>query len=204
MDTSAHWDSVYTTKRDAEMSWFQGSPATSFDLISGLCPAPKVILDVGGGQSILGRALLNARAERVTVLDISPSAVDRGRSRAGTDCDRIQWLVGDVLDDREYGPIDCWHDRAVFHFLTRPSERAAYISAAARAVTYGGFAIVATFALSGPEQCSNLPVSRYSIESLTDEFRGPFELTNSITEQHCTPWGSLQDFVYVVLRRISS
>jgi 2-polyprenyl-3-methyl-5-hydroxy-6-metoxy-1,4-benzoquinol methylase len=204
MDTCAHWESVYTTKRDAELSWFQVNPRTSIELLSGLRPTPKAILDVGGGQSMLGSALLRAGAERVTVLDISPSAIDRGRSRAGTDGDRIQWLVGDVLHDREYGPVDCWHDRAVFHFLTRPSDRATYVSATARAVPCGGHAIVATFAMSGPEQCSGLPVSRYSIEGLANEFRGPFELVTSTTEQHCTPWGSLQDFVYVVLRRTSS
>jgi hypothetical protein len=53
-----HWETVYTSKGDAELSWTQAEPAASVALIEEVCPAGRVI-DVGGGTSLLAARLLD-------------------------------------------------------------------------------------------------------------------------------------------------
>jgi hypothetical protein len=96
--------------------------------------------------------------------------------------------------------FDLWHDRAVFHFLTEAADREAYIGQVRRTLRPGGYALVATFAEDGPAKCSGLPVTRYSAESLHHEFGGAFELVESVREQHLTPAGARQSFVYCLFR----
>jgi hypothetical protein len=93
------------------------------------------------------------------------------------------------------------HDRAVFHFLTEPEERYEYIQAVLRAVKPGGQVIVATFAEDGPTQCSGLPVKRYSPNELHAEFGAPFTLLQHTKEEHHTPFGTIQKFVYCYCRK---
>jgi hypothetical protein len=96
---------------------------------------------------------------------------------------------------------DVWHDRAVFHILTTPEKRAAYVDAVLRAVKPGGHVIVATFAEDGPEKCSGLPVMRYSADALHAEFGAPFTLLRQEREEHHTPFGTVQQFIYCMCRR---
>ncbi|MCB9847541.1 MAG: class I SAM-dependent methyltransferase [Phycisphaeraceae bacterium] len=201
MNRAEHWESVYATKPDAELSWYQQQPEVSLRLIRELASNPHGVVDIGGGQSALAPALVDLGIPRVVVLDVSPSAIRRGRERAGASADRIEWIAGDVLRRREYGDVDCWHDRAVFHFLTDAEERASYVDAAARAIPTGGHAVIGAFAMSGPERCSGLEVRRYDAGLLASEFAGAFVLHRSFTETHMTPWGKGQDFIYTVLER---
>ena len=60
--------------------------------------------------------------------------------------------------------------------------------------------LVATFAEDGPSSCSGLPVARYSAHALHDEFGLPFQLVESVREEHVTPSGSRQSFVYCLCR----
>lgn len=55
---------------------------------------------------------------------------------------------------------------------------------------------MATFAPDGPEQCIGLPVARYESDELHSEFGPAFELVEHAFEDHATPWGSMQHFVY--------
>ncbi|MEO5669077.1 MAG: SAM-dependent methyltransferase, partial [Ramlibacter sp.] len=87
------------------------------------------------------------------------------------------------------------------HFLTRHNDRALYVAKVIRSLKPGGFAIVATFGPHGPEQCSGLPVSRYSPQELHTTFGQPFGLLDSAVETHKTPWGASQEFVYCFCRR---
>ncbi len=201
MDRKVHWEGVYGTKGDTELSWFQAQPAVSLSLIDSLRPLPRRVIDVGGGQSALARGLLDRGIEAVTVLDIANAAIERGRARLGPDADRVRWIVADVLDHPELGEFDLWHDRAVFHFQTDADDRRRYVATASRAVRPGGHVIVATFAPTGPEKCSGLPVCRYDPAGLVAEFGSPFSLTASTVETHTTPWGKSQDFTYVILER---
>lgn len=202
MSRREHWEAVYRDKADTELSWFQPHPGISLSLIEALRPAPRRVIDIGGGQSALASGLLARGIEDVTVLDIAETAIDRGRQRLGDRAQNIRWVVADVLAADDLGRFDLWHDRAVFHFLTDPRDRARYIASAAGAVVPGGHVIIGTFAPTGPERCSGLEVCRYDAAALASEFAGPFRMADSAAETHRTPWGAAQDFTYVTLERL--
>ncbi len=198
MNTRTHWESVYQTKGSDQVSWFAPHLARSRQLIQRACGArDAAIIDVGGGESTLVDDLLADGYRDLSVLDISSVAIDVTRARVGAAADKVQWWVGDVttiaLPVHRY---DLWHDRAVFHFLTDPQQRAAYVRQVARAVKPGGHVIVATFGPEGPLQCSGLDVVRYDATALHDQFGVDFELVDSGLELHRTPSGSTQQFLY--------
>jgi SAM-dependent methyltransferase len=201
MDRRAHWENVYQSKGDAELSWFQAQPGVSLALFDSIRPRPGRVIDVGGGQSALAGELLARGVDEITVLDISERAIERGRARLGERADRVRWIIADVLEARDLRTFDLWHDRAVFHFLTDATDRRRYFEVASRAVAPGGHAIVATFALTGPEKCSGLPVCRYDAVGLAAEFAPAFRPVGSSSETHTTPWGKRQDFTYALLER---
>jgi SAM-dependent methyltransferase len=202
MDSKSHWENVYRTKRVDEVSWFQTSPAISFDLIRRAVPEFAArIIDVGGGASSLVDGLLQFGYTDLTVLDLSATALEHARGRLGGSASRVHWIEADVLAAAlPEGSFDLWHDRAVFHFLTNSADRDAYIRQVRRAVRPGGHVLIATFAEDGPARCSGLPVARYSAEALHAQFDGGFELVDSVREQHRTPGGVLQSFVYCLCR----
>lgn len=201
MSLRTHWQQVYLTKPDAELSWFQAHPERSLAIIEAIAPPPRRAIDVGGGQSSLAGELLRLGVEEVTVLDISDAALERARARLGGDAGRVRWLAADVLDAADLDPVDLWHDRAVFHFLTDPADRTRYADIAARTVAQGGTLVLATFGPDGPERCSGLPVHRSDAESIAAAFAPAFEPVSSDRESHLTPWGKPQSFVYASLRR---
>jgi hypothetical protein len=131
-----------------------------------------------------------------------PTALDKARRRLGDRAALVTWLAADVTQWTPPAQFDVWHDRAVFHFLTEASDRAAYASVMANAVSSRGHAIVGTFALDGPERCSGLPVCRYDKESLAAEFAAHFRLVVSINEDHITPAGKVQRFQFSRLQRV--
>jgi hypothetical protein len=59
---------------------------------------------------------------------------------------------------------------------------------------------VGTFAEDGPLSCSGLPVANYSPTALAGEFPG-FEVIETAREEHHTPWGAVQPFTWLLLRR---
>jgi hypothetical protein len=65
----------------------------------------------------------------------------------------------------------------------------------------GGTFIVATFAQDGPERCSDLRVQRYSLEELDAVLGERFVRIAQQSEQHPTPAGKQQSFVYGVYRK---
>jgi SAM-dependent methyltransferase len=195
-----HWERAYTSKSDAELSWTQTEPAMSLALIAEVCPAGRVI-DVGGGTSLLAERLVD-RGYTVTVLDISQAAIDRARQRLGDRASEVGWLVADVTAGPDLGTFDVWHDRAVFHFLTASEDRAAYAALLARTVPVGGHAVIATFALDGPEKCSGLEVRRYDGSALATELGMRFRLLKSVPEPHRTPWSAPQSFQYSLFQRV--
>jgi 2-polyprenyl-3-methyl-5-hydroxy-6-metoxy-1,4-benzoquinol methylase len=155
---------------------------------------------VGGGTSSLGARLAD-QGYTITVVDISQRAIDRARDRLGTGGNKIRWIVADITASPELGTFDVWHDRAVFHFLTTPAERMAYVTLLEKTVRRGGFAIIATFAPDGPERCSGLEVRRYDGRGLAAELGSQFNLVKSVPERHATPWGQTQSFQYSVFGR---
>lgn len=201
MDSKHHWESVYRAKHATEMSWFQREARLSLELISEVAPDRAAsILDAGGGASTLVDGLLRAGYGNVTVLDISAAALKEARARVGIAANVI-WQQENLLEaPLPEAAFDVWHDRAVFHFLTDARDRRRYVDQVQRAVRPGGHVIVATFAHDGPTRCSGLDVVRYTPDALHAEFGASFHLLRSAREEHTTPSGSTQAFVYIVCR----
>jgi SAM-dependent methyltransferase len=196
-DRQQHWESVYSNKAADEVSWFQPHAASSLRLIAGCAGTHAHIIDVGGGASVLVDDLLDAGYRNLTVLDLAESALAASRARLGDRARSVQWIAADIT--RAELPVahyDVWHDRAVFHFLTDPDDRARYVEQVLRSVKPGGHVIVATFGPGGPLQCSGLEVVRYTPEVLHAEFGAPFRLLGHEAEIHHTPTGKEQEFVY--------
>lgn len=198
MEKQAHWEKIYAEKAADAVSWYRPHLETSLALIEKAAADRRApIIDVGGGESTLIDDLLARGYEDITVLDISKTAIDANRQRIGNAADRVHWLVADItkveLEPSVYG---VWHDRAVFHFLTVPTDRAAYVRQVARAVKPGGHVIVSTFAPDGPVKCSGLEVVRYDAAALHREFGARFRLLESSKELHHTPFGTVQQFLY--------
>jgi SAM-dependent methyltransferase len=203
MDRVAHWNAVYSTKGERDVSWFEDVPALSLRMLetAGL-GADTCVLDVGGGESRLVDALLARGLRCLAVLDVSGAALSRTRTRLGALGDVPTWLEADVTGEWSLPPVDIWHDRAVFHFLTADVDRARYRQRLLGTLKPGGSAIVATFAPDGPERCSGVPVARYSPASLAAELGPAFELVESQPHVHTTPWGGAQSFQYSRFRRV--
>ena len=194
-----HWDKVYGTKAPNQVSWFRPHLETSLALIERATRGDRSssIIDVGGGASTLVDDLIERGYKKITVLDISQAALDMAQERLGNAAQFVQWLNADVA--RASVParsFDVWHDRAVFHFLTKPEERLAYVRNVASAVRQGGHVIVSTFGPEGPTKCSGLDVMRYDAQSLHVEFGARFRLVESSKELHDTPFGTTQQFLY--------
>jgi trans-aconitate methyltransferase len=204
MDQRGHWETVYQTKAETDVSWFQESPKVSLDLIDMLGIAPQTrVIDVGGGASRLVDALLDKGFDAITVLDISEPALAATRARLGKQADRVHWLAADVTQWEPKESYGLWHDRAAFHFLTDAADRAAYADRVARAVAPGGHVIIATFAPDGPERCSGLPVQRHDAESIGAVLGSGFALVDTRRHDHQTPGGSVQRFQFSTFRRIA-
>jgi 2-polyprenyl-3-methyl-5-hydroxy-6-metoxy-1,4-benzoquinol methylase len=202
MDARKHWEKIYAFKAPDQLSWYRPHLETSMALIErSTGDGSAAIIDVGGGESTLVDDLLARGFQNVTVLDISALAIEVSRKRLGMAAERVRWLVAD-LTQVELEPLayDVWHDRAVFHFLTDPHQRAAYVRCAAQSVKPGGHVIVSTFGPQGPAKCSGLEVVRYDADSLHREFGARFRLLESSKEMHGTPSGARQQFLYCCCR----
>ena len=197
MDSRAHWEKIYGEKAPNAVSWYRPHLETSLSLIERVASIDSAIIDVGGGESTLVDDLLSHGYENVTVLDVSQTAIDANKTRLGKASERVYWLVADITKaELAQSAYDVWHDRAVFHFLTAPNDRVAYVRQAARAVKPGGHVIVSTFGPEGPTKCSGLDVVRYDADSLHQEFGVHFRLLESSKELHQTPFGTIQQFLY--------
>ena len=203
VQSKEHWEQVYTTKDASHVSWFQAHARQSAELIRQTGAAKDAgIIDVGGGASTLVDDLLDDGYSKLTVLDLSEAAISASCERLGQRASTVEWRVGDITQvELPKHAYDVWHDRAVFHFLTSQEERDAYVRRVLHAVKPGGHVIVATFAEDGPEKCSGLPVMRYSADALHAEFGAPFTLLRQEREEHHTPLGAVQKFIYCLCRK---
>jgi hypothetical protein len=197
MTAKEHWDTVYATKGERDVSWFEASPDVSLAMIGAAGLARDTcVIDVGAGDSRLVDALIERGVTCLAVLDVAAPALHRAQARLREKAADIAWIQADVTSVWSWKDVDIWHDRAVFHFLTERTARDRYKTRLAEMLKHGGSAIIATFALDGPEKCSGLPVIRYSPETLTSELGEGFVLVDSRGHSHTTPWGTRQAFQY--------
>src|SRR3989338_5112966 len=146
-DLKTHWEKVYQTKKPDDVSWFQPHLARSLEMIlHTVFDRNAEIIDVGGGAATLVDDLLNDGYKCVTVLDMSQEALNVSKQRLAGQSKNVAWIEGDIttvdLPEHHY---DLWHDRAVFHFLTRSDDRYKYVDKLTKALKPGGHVIMATF-----------------------------------------------------------
>lgn len=190
-----HWQNVYETKNPNEVSWTQKIPQTSLDLIEKVSKRKSSkIIDIGGGDSNLVDFLLEKGFENISVLDISAKALEKAKTRLETQAENVDWLVTDVTEFKTNTKYDVWHDRAAFHFLTTEEEIKKYVEIVRSAVS--DTLIIGTFSVDGPQKCSGLPILQYNEERLKNIFSKDFELVRSFTEDHITPFNTVQNFIF--------
>jgi hypothetical protein len=200
---AAHWDAAYALG-DETLSWFEEHPGMSLRMLgSAGVLAADALIDVGGGASPLTRALLDRGFRDLTVLDISAAGIRHARDRLGPRADQVHWLTADVLSWHPRRRYQAWHDRAVFHFLTIEEHRQQYLHALDTATAPGAIAVFGCFAPDGPQQCSGLPVARYSAAQLARQIGAEWLLISQDREEHITPAGTIQPLTWLALRRQS-
>lgn len=204
MDTErkTHWETVYETKNPNEVSWTQEIPKTSLDFIKsfGLSKTAKII-DIGGGDSKLVDFLIEEGFENISVLDISKKALDKAKLRLGDKAQKVNWIVSDITQFEPNTTYDVWHDRATFHFLTTPEQISKYIETAQKSIT--GYLIIGTFSENGPKKCSGLDIRQYNETTLSNELKTGFEKINCVTEDHKTPFGTSQNFLFCSFKKVN-
>jgi 2-polyprenyl-3-methyl-5-hydroxy-6-metoxy-1,4-benzoquinol methylase len=192
-----HWERVHQKYSPTEVGWYQAYPEKSLKLIHNTgAGTESSIIDVGGGTSALSKHLLDQGYKKLAVLDISGNSIEKAKSQLGEKSSEINWIEADVTKYSFMEQYDIWHDRAVFHFLTKAEDRKGYINSLNQALKLNGHLIIATFGLDAPPKCSGLSVVRYSPETLQSELGDNFILAEALVEDHLTPSGVTQDFIF--------
>ena len=192
-----HWENIYSTKEETEVSWFQEYPKTSMEFLELFkLPLTANIIDIGGGDSHFVDVLLNKGFVNIWVLDISVSAIERARIRLGDRSKLVNWVVSDVTEFKPEVQFDFWHDRAAFHFFTNEDAINKYVKIAEDGIKAHGYLVLGTFSENGPEKCSGLKIKQYNEASMSVRFEIAFNRIKCITEDHVTPFNTVQNFLF--------
>lgn len=196
-ESKNHWENIYTSKTEIEVSWFQQYPKTSMEFLELFnLPLTANIIDIGGGDSHLVDALLERGYKNIWILDISAAALEKAKKRLEERASFVHWIVKDVTEFKPPVQYDFWHDRAAFHFLTNKEAINKYVAIAEAGISNKGFLVLGTFSESGPEKCSGLQIKQYSEASMSKRFEGEFNRIKCITEDHITPFNTVQNFLF--------
>ena len=197
-----HWENVFTTKQETEVSWFQPYPKTSIEFVKLFnLPFDANIIDIGGGDSHFVDALLEEGYQNIWVLDISENALSRAKKRLGEKANKVNWVVSDIIDFIPNITFDFWHDRAAFHFLTTEENINKYVGIAEKGIKTNGILVLGTFSETGPTKCSGLEIKQYSETSMSSRFELSFDRVKCITEEHQTPFNTTQNFLFCSFKK---
>jgi 2-polyprenyl-3-methyl-5-hydroxy-6-metoxy-1,4-benzoquinol methylase len=197
-----HWDNIYSTKKEDEVSWFQSYPKIAMDFVDLFhLPLTATIIDIGGGDSYLVDVLLNKGYQNIWVLDISTNAINKAKERLGERASKVSWVVSDVLDFNPPVEFDFWHDRAAFHFLTTEEKISRYVAVTEKAIKKNGYLLLGTFSENGPATCSGLEIKQYSEVSMEARFGNAFDKIKCTREDHTTPFNTIQNFLFCGFKR---
>ena len=197
-----HWENIYATKGMQEVSWFQKVPRTSLELINQVAKNKQdAIIDIGGGDGFLVDNLLILGYTDITVLDISKNAIDRAKKRLGKLAEKVKWILADTTEFVPEQEYVIWHDRAVFHFLTEQQEKENYRKLVNSAVS--GYFILATFSDQGPNKCSGLEICNYTKHDMQVFFSVNLNMISSFKYNHPTPFGTYQNFLFSVFKKLN-
>ena len=197
-----HWEKVFSTKQENEVSWYQPKPQTSIHFFTeNHIPKEAKIIDIGGGDSYLIDNLLELGYHNLSLLDISENAIERIKNRLGAKSEKVTFIVSDVLDFQPEATFDVWHDRASFHFLTTEDEISQYKKLVSNSIHQNGFLFLGTFSENGPLKCSGLEITQYSEAKFESVFGSDFEKVNCFTENHPTPFDTIQNFIFCTFKK---
>lgn len=198
---ASRWDAAYA-QGETTRSWFEDQPGMSLRMLrSAGVSACDAVIDIGGGASSLARVLLEHGFRDITVLDVSVTGMGYARWHLGPRAEQVRWLTADVLAWRPERRYRAWHDRAVFHFQASTRQRRDYRQTLSVATDPGAVAVFGCFAPDGPEQCSGLPVARYSPAQLAGELGEEWQVISQDRQEHRTPAGLIQPFTWVALQK---
>jgi len=200
-----HWENVFATKAETEVSWFQTYPKTSIEFLELFkLPLDANIIDIGGGDSHFVDALLEKGYKNIYVLDISANAIERAKKRLGVNAAKVNWIVSDITEFEPKVKFDFWHDRAAFHFLTSEDKVYKYVSIAENSINPNGYLILGTFSEQGPTKCSGLEIKQYNEASMSARFEIKFKRIKCITENHITPFNTIQNFLFCSFKKLET
>ncbi len=200
-DKFKHWDQVYQTKDHDQVSWHQAHATLSLDWIVAVSKPSDAIIDVGCGVSILADELLEKGYQDLSLLELSSSALDTLKARLAQYPNQPIFYNLNVLEFEPEKCYDLWHDRAVFHFLTKPDEQQFYLNKLKQHLKPKGYFLLATFAPDGPMQCSELDIEQYDVAKISTLLGEDFQLLKTANEQHPHPNGSTQSFNYFLFQK---
>lgn len=197
MNLKSHWENIYTSKSEDQMSWYEEFPTVSLKYLEEKnLPKDAAIIDVGGGQSRLAEVLVDKGYTNVSVLDISEKAIENSKKRMGEKANKVNWIVSDITSFSTEKKFDFWHDRAVLHFLTSDEQVNDYLKKANEYISHTGYLTVGTFSESGPEKCSGIEIRQYSEKKMSDVFNPYFEKIYCEEKTHETPAMKVQNFIF--------
>lgn len=198
-----HWEKVFATKQETEVSWYQPKPETSINFfIANNIPKDAKIIDIGGGDSYLIDNLIEMGYQNLFLLDISANAIERIKNRLGAKAENVTFIVSDIVDFQPETTFDVWHDRASFHFLTNENEITIYKELVSNAIASKGFLFLGTFSENGPLKCSGLEITQYSEAKFEIIFGSDFEKVKCFEENHQTPFDTTQNFIFCEFKKI--
>ena len=202
LDKKVHWENVFATKKETEVSWYQQKPETSIQFfVENNISKDAKIIDIGGGDSYLIDSLLDLGYTNLFLLDISANAIERIKNRLGVKSEKVTFIVSDILDFQPKTTFDVWHDRASFHFLTSEKEIEMYKNLVSNSISENGFMFLGTFSENGPLKCSGLEITQYSEEKFEHIFGTNFSKMNCFEENHQTPFDTTQNFIFCTFKK---
>lgn len=206
MNSKSHWNTVYETKEDNELGWYESDPVITLDLIKKTSIAKDAtILNVGAGTTTLVDALLENGYETIIASDISDVALQKLHSRiAKTYQYDLQCIVDDLTNSSKLSTlsnIDLWIDRAVLHFFLSEEEQVAYFDLIKKIISPKGYVLIAVFSLEGAEKCSGLPLQRYNTEMLSERLGNQFSLVESFQHTYVNPFGGERPYIFTLFQK---
>lgn len=202
----SHWNTVYESKDDAQLGWFESSPETTLELIEKATLAKDAtILNVGAGTTTLIDALLEKGYTNLLASDISEVAMQKLQQRIS---EKYTYNLDCIVDDltaptklNQLSNIDVWIDRAVLHFFLTEKEQTAYFDLVRKTVRSKGYVLIAVFALDGADKCSGLPLYKYNAEMLSEQLGADFTLREHFNHTYINPFGGERPYIFTLFQK---
>ena len=207
MNQKLHWNTVYNTKNDVELGWYEKQPQQTLALVE-RCDLPKTasILNVGAGTTTLIDYLLEQGYQNLIANDLSNIALQHLKERVKKSYNHDLTTICDDLTQpkklKDIQEIDLWIDRAVLHFFLSEKAISNYFNLIKHTVKINGFVIIAVFALNGAEKCSGLPLKRYNTKMLQNQLGTSFKLVTDFNYTYINPFGGERPYTYTLFQRI--